>query len=621
MNRTRGSQVWIGVLLAGGLLLAGGQIQGARAADTKPSIVKIVEENGAFHLMRNGAPYLIKGGGGDGARQLLHDSGGNSFRTWGADNLGAQLDEAQRLGLSVTVGIWLGHKEHGFDYTNADQVAAQYEVAKKAILKYKDHPALLMWGIGNEMEGYEKGDNAAIWSAINNIASMAKRLDPNHPTMTVVAEIGGDRVKNIQRLCPDIDVVGINSYGGGASIPTRYKQAGGTKPYVLTEYGPPGVWETGKNDFGATPELSSTAKAVLYRKTWDQAIAGQSLCLGGYAFAWGYKQEATATWFGILLPDGSKLGAVDALTEAWTGKPPANRCPDLKSLKIEGSDQVEPGATVKAVLNVMDPDGDPLKVVWVLQSDNARMNTNGDKENAPPTYADAIVHGSNTGAELHMPKAGGIYRLFAYAHNRHNGAAVANVPLLVKGTDKGPLAKGGANTPLVSGKATTLPFTVYAETTAPTGQVFIPSGYMGNTAAIKADEACTIKPHTGKTCMQWKYNANDNWGGVVWQSPANDWGDQAGGKNLTGATKLTFWARGEAGGEVVSFLCGIINRDKPFYDTVQAKLDKVALTPEWKQYTIDLKGKDLTRVKTGFGWTLAATGQPITFYLDDIRYE
>ena len=610
MIQSRGSHIGRALLVAGGLS-AWGQMQSARAADTKPSVVKIVEENGAFHLVRNGAPFLIKGGGGDGARQLLHDSGGNSFRTWGADDLGAQLDAAQRLGLSVTVGIWLGHKEHGFDYTNADQVAAQYEMAKRAILRYKDHPAVLMWGIGNEMEGYEKGDNAAIWSAINNIASMAKRLDPNHPTMTVVAEIGGDRVKNINRLCPDIDVIGINSYGGGPSVPLRYKQAGGTKPYVLTEYGPPGVWETGKNDFGATPELSSTAKAALYRKTWDQAIVSQSLCLGGYAFAWGNKQEATATWFGILLPDGSKLGAVDALTEAWTGKTPANRCPELKSLKIEGSDQVEPGATVKAALNVTDPDGDPLKVDWVLQSDNARMNTNGDKENAPPTYADAIVHGSNTGAEVHMPRAGGIYRLFAYVHNRHNGAAVANVPLLVKGNDKGPV---------VTGKATALPFTVYAEG-GEAGLVFIPSGYMGNTAAIKADERCTIKPHSGKTCMQWQYAATDNWGGVVWQSPANDWGDLAGGKNLTGATKLTFWARGEKGGEVVSFLCGIINRDKPFFDTVQAKLDKVALTPDWKQYTIDLKGKDLTRVKTGFGWTLAAEGRPVTFYLDDIRYE
>ena len=213
-----------------------------------------------------------------------------------------------------------------------------------------------------------------------------------------------------------------------------------------------------------------------------------------------------------------------------------------------------------------------------------------------------------------MPKAGGIYRLFAYVHDNHNGAAVANVPVLVKGGDKAPIAA-------VKAPVTTLPFTVYADAEAPAGQVFIPSGYMGNAGAIKANEGYTVKPHSGKTCMQWQYNAKDNWGGVVWQSPANDWGDKDGGKNLNGATKLTFWARGEQGGEVISFLCGVISRDKPFFDTVQTKLDKVALTPEWKQYTIDLKGKDLTRIKTAFGWTLAAEGKPVTFYLDDIRYE
>ena len=108
----------------------------------------------------------------------------------------ATLDECQELGMTVTVGIWLGHERHGFNYNNADQVAEQYQRAREAIERFKEHPAVLLWAIGNEMEGYEKGDNAAIWSAINNIASLVRRLDPKHPTMTVVAEIGGERVNS-----------------------------------------------------------------------------------------------------------------------------------------------------------------------------------------------------------------------------------------------------------------------------------------------------------------------------------------------------------------------------------------------------------------------------------------
>ena len=76
---------------------------------------------------------------------------------------------------------------------------------------------------------------------------MVHQLDPNHPTMTVVAEIGGNKVRNIHKYCPDIDMIGINSYGGGPSLAERYREAGGSKPFVVTEFGPPGAWETGRN--------------------------------------------------------------------------------------------------------------------------------------------------------------------------------------------------------------------------------------------------------------------------------------------------------------------------------------------------------------------------------------
>ena len=257
--------------------------------------------------MRNGKPYFVKGAGGDGSKTLLRDCGGNSFRTWGADNLEPKLAEAQRLGLTVTVGVWLGTREY-FDYHDAAAVAAQKETVRKAILRYRDSPALLIWALGNEMEVGEQ-DDADMWAAIEDLAKMAHELDPNHPTMTVVAEIGGDKVAQINAHCPDIDIVGINCYGGGPSVAARYKAAGGVKPYIITEYGPAGVWEQRANAWGAVPEPSSTEKAASYRATYEKSIAGQPLCLGSYAFTWGNKQEATATWFGLLLPDGSRLGA------------------------------------------------------------------------------------------------------------------------------------------------------------------------------------------------------------------------------------------------------------------------------------------------------------------------
>ncbi|MDQ2799837.1 MAG: hypothetical protein M3Y13_09360 [Armatimonadota bacterium] len=576
---------------------------------TTPIPVKIVKKGDGFQLLRGGKPYFIKGAGGDGSKTELKAAGANSWRTWGSDNLDGQLAEAQKLGMTVTIGVWLGHKEHGFKYDNADAVAAQKEMARKAILRYRNSPALLVWAFGNEMENGQE-DDVNMWNAIEDIAKMSHQLDPNHPTMTVVAEIGGNKVKHINELCPDIDMVGINSYGGGPSVGDRYKTAGGVKPYVITEFGPPGTWESGKNAWGVVPELTSTEKADRYRATYEKGVLAEPMCVGSYAFTWGNKQEASATWYGLRLPDGSHLGPVDTLTELWSGHKPAYLSPVIKTLALSGPGQVAPGGTVQAVLDVSSPQNDPLKVQWVLQADPAEYNVGGGGEAIPPSYPEAIVSSSLKAATLKMPTIGGPYRLYAYVRDTHGGAAVGNLSLDVQ---------GGAAAPPPMARKASLPLAIYSDDSSDTP--FIPSGYMGNTAAIKMDPQSTDNPHSGKTALKVSYAANDNWGGVVWQNPDNNWGDKAGGWNLTGAKKLSFWARGDKGGEVVTFSFGLIGSDKPFHDTAKGTTDKVTLTKDWKQYSIDLSGLDLSRIVTGFAWTLGAPGSPVTFYLDDIKYE
>jgi hypothetical protein len=578
--------------------------------ESKPVAVRLERTPQGYQLLRDGKPYFVRGAGGDGSLALLARSGGNSLRTWGADHLQAKLDEAQRLGLTVAVGIWLGHERHGFDYNNADQVSAQFEEARRTVERFKNHPAVLVWGLGNEMEGYERADNAAIWSAVNSLAGMAKQLDPNHPTMTVVAEIGGDRVKNVHRLCPNIDILGINSYGGVATLARRYAEAGGEKPFIVTEFGPPGVWESAKNAWGVAPELTSTEKAESYRRAYERSIASQTgKCLGSYAFAWGHKQEATATWFGMLLPDGSKLAAVDAMTELWSGKPPANRCPAIEKLLLKEADQVELGATVHAELRASDPEGDQLSVRWLLSREAEALGTGGDAEAIPETFADAVTKADDHQAEIKLPVEPGGYRLFAYVYDGQGGAAVANVPLLVKGEVAARPARKAA-----------LPLVVYDEA-GRDKPAYVPTGWMGDTKQMALAEDCDLKPHGGKTCIRADYRADGGWGGVVWQHPGNNWGDKPGGWNLSGATRLTFWARGETGEETVSFQFGLLGADKRYRDTARGQIDKVRLTTEWKQYSIDLSGLDLSRVITGFAWVVAGQGKPVTFYLDDVRYE
>lgn len=585
-------------------------VGGSQADERQPVAVRLEQTAEGYQLVRGGEPYFIRGAGGDGSLAMLAKAGGNSVRTWGADKIDAKLDEAHRLGLTVAVGIWLGHERHGFDYNNADQVAAQFESTRRIIERLKDHPAVLLWGLGNEMEGYERGDNAAIWSAVNSLAGLAKQLDPNHPTMTVIAEIGGDRVKNIHRLCPNIDIVGINSYGGVATLPKRYAEAGGTKPFIVTEFGPPGVWESPKNAWGVCRELTSTEKAAIYRTDYEQAIASQAgKCLGSYVFAWGHKQEATATWFGMLLADGSKLAAVDTMTELWSGKPPANRCPTIKSLTLDGPAEIDPAATVRAKLEASDPDGDQIKVRWVLSREAEVLASGGDVEPVPEVFSGAVTEAGDRHALVKMPTEPGGYRLFVYLSDGRGSAAVGNLPLLVKG-----------EVALRVARKAMLPLVVYDEA-GRDHPAYVPTGWMGETKQIELAEDCETKPHSGKTCIRACYQAPAGWGGVVWQHPGNNWGDKPGGWNLTGVKRLTFWARGERGDETVSFKFGLIGDDKRYCDTAKGEIDNVRLTSDWKQYSIDLTGTDLSRIVTGFAWVVAGQGKPVTFYFDDVRYE
>jgi hypothetical protein len=575
-----------------------------------PCHVELRRAGDAWGLTCDGRPFFIRGAGGDAQHELLKARGGNAFRLWGADDIEGQLAEANRLGLKVAVGIWLEHvggAKH-FDYHDPAQAQAQLERAKQAILKYKDDPAVLVWGIGNEMEG-ERGDDPAIWANVDDIAAMAHKLDPNHPTMTVVAELGGVKVPSINRCCPHIDIVGINSYAGATSVAKRYRELGGTKPFIITEFGPAGTWEVGRTPWKAPIEVTSTEKAEAYRNAYEKSIASEQgkLCLGSFAFLWGNKEEATATWFGMLLPDGSHLESVDVMGELWTGKKPEIPCPKIRSVTVDRA-QVRPGGTIRATLDAVDPTGHPLTAQWVVTQDPARYITGGDFQRSAAVCDDAVFTGDLQGAELHMPKGPGPYWLYAYVRNDAGGAATAVQSLCV--TDA-PIAS--------SAKPRKAPLVIYGDGARATP--FAWSGWMGDNAHIALDDKCTDNPHSGATCMKCEFRATSGFAGIAGQNPPNDWGDVPGGIDLSGSRKLTFWARGEAGGEVVSFKVGILGGEKKYPDSDHAELTNVTLTRDWKQYEIDLAGKDLHRIKTGFVWVLDAHGKPTTFYLDDIQYE
>ncbi len=158
---------------------------------------------------------------------------------------------------------------------------------------------------------------------------------------------------------------------------------------------------------------------------------------------------------------------------------------------------------------------------------------------------------------------------------------------------------------------------------------FTPSGYMPNGECLKLDDAFTQMCHEGKTCVKVIYSVecskkSRNWAGVYWLNPPDNWGDRKGGYNLNGAERLTFWARGEKGGErVEEFKVGGVGRGMEYPDSDNAFIGPVILTKEWKEYTIDLRGKDLSYISGGFAWVTNTDANPqeCVFYLDNIEYK
>lgn len=382
--------------------------------------------------MKNGEPYTILGVGGTSDLELLAAHGGNTIRTWGADGIEPIMDQAHELGLSVVVGIWLEHERHGFDYSDPEVKQEQLDDVERSVRQFRDHPALLAWGVGNEVELGGNLDTAI--QQINDASALIKSLDQNHPTMSVIAEIGDDKAIRIQNECPDIDMLGINSYGGLGSLSTRLKAQGVTIPYAVTEYGPLGHWETGNTAWGAPYEQSSTSKAEFLKSNYKSTIEPNlgKQCLGSFAFLWGYKQEKTSTWYGLLLDTGETTESVDVLQELWTGNPVENSAPRVRTLSIDAEPTAVPaGSELKVTIDAQDPDGDTLVTEWSVIPESTEVSMGGDHEDTIQSVEVVIEKASPTSCTITMPKTEGAYRIFAIVRDQNGNAGTVNLPVYI----------------------------------------------------------------------------------------------------------------------------------------------------------------------------------------------
>nr|WP_299073630.1 glycoside hydrolase family 2 TIM barrel-domain containing protein [uncultured Allomuricauda sp.] len=568
--------------------------------DTKPFEVK----GATFGYDKDVANY-------DKYFQELNFLGVNTIRTWGTDkNTMKMLDAAHKHGIRVMLGIWMRHGRAGmeaddsFDYSNdEDGKEVMYKDALEIVKTYKDHPAILTWGVGNEvyLNTATDEEKIAYSKLLERICSQIKRIDENHPVTSVEAWTFG--VDWWEKYVPSIDIYGINTYGKGANVlPEELSKKGVTKPYVVTEFGVRGEWEIEEDQNGVKLEPTDKEKYDVIVNGYNEWIKPKPNCLGVYIFQYATDDRHLAPWL-LTHFKGMTRPQYWAIREAYTGKKAENNVPFITSFQLLDTN-VKSGTWVGVKLDALDTEEEDLAVTFYY---NQRTGSRKRRDQLVPLNFRGNL---SDGLEIQLPQENGGIKVYAMVNDTFNNVGIATTSISV-------IDKNAAKRKFLVPKVE-LPFHVYNDNE---NLPYVLSAYMGdyNTINVDLDNTETVK--SGKTAIKIDFKGKNEWYGLGFVDPANDWGDILGGHNISGAETFSFWAKASYDNLKAKVGFGLIEKgDKPFYDSSK-KLIELILTDKWKKYTINTKRLDLTCIRSGFVIFTIGEGMSHTIYIDEIVFE
>lgn len=242
------------------------------------------------NLMVNNLPYSIKGicyhpvpKGSDQRNfnsleadlQLMHQAGINTIRVYKPIDEIAVLNKIHKAGLKLIVGF--GYNQNGkFDILSGTYL--------NYIERYKNHPAILLWELGNEYNYHPEwfdGDMKNWYSAMNKAADKIHKLDPNHPVTTAHGELPDALAL---KMGSHIDIWGMNIYrwDNPEKLFSEW-EAVSDKPMYLSEAGADSYMTISKGDFakGVNEEAQATATDNILTSVFKN----QNTCAGVTLFA------------------------------------------------------------------------------------------------------------------------------------------------------------------------------------------------------------------------------------------------------------------------------------------------------------------------------------------------
>ncbi|MBN1897920.1 MAG: hypothetical protein JW827_04015 [Spirochaetes bacterium] len=402
--------------------------------------VQIKGKKGNWKFYVDGDPFELKGVGvnslygmhGENYLKMAKELGANAVRTWnyrpgGYDR--AFLDKAHELDLYVASWLWLNPTHPDNPYvsykSNSPYCQLYREKVKQWVNEIKDHPALLMYGVGNEVIFFSHSDQERIWFAkfLNELCQMIHKIDPDHPVIYASAFEHG--LSYLAKYTPDLDIVGMNMYSHVITMHKHWERNKFNIPYIFTEFGPVNMWGVGKdeNDYPVDPH--DWHKAGEYKRIMTKMKKYKGQLLGGFVFTIGELYQVTDSWWTLNWRDLKRASFWETY-KFYTGKEPDNRAPRISSVKISKVKDLEPFEEITVKVRASDPDGDPLTIDYDL-----RMVKDGIVTYMPDEYWEEVMTPIEGGFKLSVPSFKSRFILYILVKDDHGNVAVANRSLVV----------------------------------------------------------------------------------------------------------------------------------------------------------------------------------------------
>lgn len=402
--------------------------------------VSLRQHEGAWQVCINGRPIYINGVGGTNRLDVAEANGANAFRTWGGsvESISEDLELARTHHMYVMQGI--GLPKDSMKYHDEAWRKQTLEEVQRLAQTFKNDTSIFAWGIGNEIELDNRANTPTAWQFVNLLAQEIKKIDRRHLVSTVISHNPG-ALDMVAKYAPDLDFVGINSYGGIMDVKDIVARSAYRGPYLITEWGPTGWWETTKTAWGAPIEQTSEEKRQVYEERYTRAITADPRCMGSFVFLWGQKEERTPTWFCLFVEDdveglplrGEKTPMVEAMQRVWTRQEPTQTAPVVQSIAIDGTTfepRVRAGRTFEGTIAVTDREGDSLTYVWEVLKEATVTATGGAYEPRPDRVGQ-VQQTSEPRVTLAIA-APGYYRLYGYVLDGTGYVSTANIPFAVE---------------------------------------------------------------------------------------------------------------------------------------------------------------------------------------------